>query len=722
MDKRPLGFMGAVFFIIAIILSKFGFDKAVYILPVFLLAVFFVLFKRHNIKFFALIVSAVFCAVSIFYVADTDFRTKEECFRGEEAYIQGVICEIPYSSQTKNYYVIKTDSVNGQEVHLKIKVWNVKRIGTEKLYDNVKLKANLTASDDMGDYGENIYRPHKITHTGACIDGTLKIAENENKPFMYYIMSYRHNLFESVEELLPNDIGGLIAGITIGEKELLSSETLEQFRITGTSHILVVSGMHVAILSGFFYFVLKRFLNVKISCVCSILFILLFMTFTGFTPSVMRSGIMIILSYIAKLFDEKQDSFNSLGLSALILICIKPFSVYNVGTVFSYASVYGILLMNRFVLPYVKNFMFKIKFRILRKILLGAVSLILVSLSAQLFTFPISVLYNIEFSFISVVGNFFVSLLCNAVMITGAVGMVLLNVIPNFLLSKVFFGTSIIFSRIVLSIVSKIAEFEQFYKNVTNIQNFVFLFLLAVTLFFIICAKLPPKRKTALFSLLMVPIFLISNFTSTLINTYFVKFSVIDVGYGLCVTAAYSGEAVMFACGGDSEDKIIDYLSFSGVKSIKSLFLPLGKSMMQIDQAYNVGRKFDIESIITPAGYDFSKTGKKSVSADYASCEYWDGLMTVDFYTRNNCSFAFVRIADTRILISFYGKIRDEFLPHHCQNPDIYVTMYQNTFKTDFSGTKEYVISNSYEASVPASAKNIHATYNDSTYTKFIRV
>ncbi len=724
MDKRPLGIIGAVFFLTVLVLSRFGYEKSLFILPIFLLAVFLVFLKQRKLKFFTVISSAVFCASLLFGATDASFRTNENYFSGQNIAVEGVICERPYISNSKHYVIIKTDKLNGEDVKIKIRVNTVSLPKNATLYNNVKLKANLYKVNALDDGAMRGLKCKNICLTGTVADNSFKAYENEDKPFLYYILSFRYKIFDTIAELLPNDIGGFIAGITIGEKRLMSNELLEKFRITGTSHILVVSGLHVAIWSGFLFKLMRRFFSRKISSVASIVFLLFFIVFTGFTASVIRAGVTMILNYIAIIFSEKPDSLNTLGVSALVLTAVDPFSIYNAGTVFSFASVFGILLMNEYVMKFLKQKIAKVKLKLPRNLLKYSVSLILVSLSAQIFTYPVSVLFNLNFSFLSVVSNFFISSLGTFTMVTGGVGATLLSLIPDFILGKLSFGASITVSKVIISIIDKFSRFDFLYRNVTTIENNIFLLLVAILLFLIVFASMSAKKKTAVFASFLVPIFLVSNLLPSLYKTKVVEFAVIDVGYGMCISFSHGNETVMLSCSGDygAVNKICDYLKYRGVEKIKAVYLPVNRNMALVSNVKDIKNFFDVESVVTSSEYKFSDICEKTISADYVDAQYFGGKVNIEFYTQKNCSFALVKTGDARILINFYGRLRQENLPQGCINPDIYVTMYENTYRTDFSATKEYIITNSFDTSVPVTAKNIHSTMNDSTYIKPILV
>ncbi len=724
MDKRPLGFVGAVFFLTVLVLSRLGFEKSVFVLPVFLLAVFLIFLKQKKLKFFAIITSSVLCASIIFGVSDGVFRRNEEYFSGENVSVEGVICERPYFNNGKQYMIIKTDKVNGEEVNMKIRVSTLNLPENTELYSKVKLKANLYQVDSFDDGIMRSFRSKNIPLTGSAVKNIIKIYENENKPLMYHILSFRYRIFDTIKSLLPNDIGGFIAGIVMGDTSLMSTELAEKFNITGTVHILVVSGLHTAIWSGFLYGFLKLLLSKKFSAILSIVFLILFMVFTGFTPSVIRAGVMMIIVYVSIIFGGKPDSLNSLGLSAILLTAINPFSIFSVGTVFSFASVFGIMLMNEFVYARIKEKFLQIKFMPLRKFVDYLLSLILISLTVQIFTFPIAVLYNVNFSFFSVISNLLIAFLCTFTMVTGGLGILVLMIIPEFVLGKLTFGMSILSSKVIIGIIEKLSQFKELYRNVSTFENELMLALLLVLFFFITISALSTIRKVTVFASFFVTVVLVSNLVPRMIKGQTVELSVIDVGYGMCVTVTHNDEAIMFGCGGgySAEDKITQHLQYRGIDKITALYLPVNKSTVLMKNAKDIKKDFLVESVITSSQYEFKSVSENTVSADYVDAEYFDGRVSVDFFTLKNSSFALVCAGNKRILINFYGSLKEENLPQSCINPDIYVTMYANTYKTDFSFTEDYVVTNSFATSYPVTAKNVHTTLNDSTYTKLILI
>lgn len=719
MDKRPLGFIGAVFFLTVLVFTRVGIEKSLYILPIFLIAVFLVFLKQNKLKFFAVIAASVLCASAVFTAFDSTFRTNEEYFSGENIAIEGTIWEKPYFYNDKQYVVIKTDKVDGENVTMKVRV-NVLDLPEEaELNTKVKLRANLYKVSGL-DGASSSLKAQNICLVGGCKANTFTVLGDADKTLRYHLMSLRYRLTDTIYSLFPNDIGGFIAGIVLGETDFLDEVTMESFRITGTSHILVVSGLHVAIWSGFLYKIFSLLLRKRLSAVISIVFLLIYMVFTGFTPSVIRAGTMMILNYIAIIFREKPDSLNTLGISALVLTACDPFSLYSVGTVFSFASVLGILLMHEYVY---KRFNFeKVRHGFLRKMIKAFSSLILVSLSAQIFTFPVAVLYKMNFSALSVITNFFITSLATCAMITGGTGAIFLTFFDTSIPGIITMSVSAFVSKLILHIVRTLSRFSDMYINVSNLENYILVSLVVLVIFLLLLSA--RKNKLKLFSCLMVPVFLVSWLIPKMYKSTFVEFSVIDVGHGLCVTFTNNEECVMFGCGGtySAFANVTNHLENGRIRSIKAMYLSVNDNMAQMNLATDIKEYFPVESVVTSSEYKFSYISENSVSADYVKAEYFGGKMRVDFYTQKKSSFALVTVGDERILINFYGKLNEENLPQGCINPDIYVTMYENTYEGDISFIEKYIVSAEYKVSVPVAARDIHTTMNDGSYIKPILV
>ncbi|MFC1728978.1 DNA internalization-related competence protein ComEC/Rec2 [candidate division KSB1 bacterium] len=143
-----------------------------------------------------------------------------------------------------------------------------------------------------------------------------------------------------------------IRAIILGKRSKMEPGILEDFRDTGTLHILAVSGLHVGIVLLIFYFIFsmaripKRW-HYLLSCVG----IILFMGLTGARPPVMRAGLFLILFNIGIIAQRYRDGLNLLGITALILLMYNPYELFDPGFQLSFCAVLGILYFNSELKP-----------------------------------------------------------------------------------------------------------------------------------------------------------------------------------------------------------------------------------------------------------------------------------------------------------------------------------------------------------------------------------
>lgn len=186
---------------------------------------------------------------------------------------------------------------------------------------------------------------------------------------------------------LHGDAFALFSALTTGDKSRLSKELKSLYTETGTRHLLALSGMHLGILTFLFMLIIRHLLRVRwlsvVGTILTILMIWAYVLFAGLPTSLCRAALMYTLMISGNLLGRSGFSINSLCCAAFVMLCANPLYLYDVGFQLSYLSMLGILV----VCPKLQG---KLpKWRPARWV----AGSILVSLSAQLFTVPLTV-YN----------------------------------------------------------------------------------------------------------------------------------------------------------------------------------------------------------------------------------------------------------------------------------------------------------------------------------------
>ena len=142
--------------------------------------------------------------------------------------------------------------------------------------------------------------------------------------------------------LKPEDAAILTAMLT-GDRSYLSRGVRTDFERTGSFHLLVVSGMHLAIFAGLVFFLAKTVRMPRSAATCTtILLAFCYALFTGYGRPVQRSFWMITLFLIGRLFWRERSPLNAIAFAALALLATNPRALFDAGFQMTLLSVLAI--------------------------------------------------------------------------------------------------------------------------------------------------------------------------------------------------------------------------------------------------------------------------------------------------------------------------------------------------------------------------------------------
>ena len=208
------------------------------------------------------------------------------------------------------------------------------------------------------------------------------------------VLGARDWFAERIENQLPEREAKLGMSYLLGMKTGLDKKLSEDLRTVGLTHIVVASGAHLSILVE-----IARKIFGKISrfsgLLFSILFILFFMCMVGWTPSILRAGIMAILTLVSWYVGRKVAPWRMILLVMAFTLIINPNFLTSLGWLLSFASYGGIMMLG----PAISKFFYGTKKP-------GFIaSVVLTTIAATLMTLPITLYYFGQISLISVIAN-----------------------------------------------------------------------------------------------------------------------------------------------------------------------------------------------------------------------------------------------------------------------------------------------------------------------------
>lgn len=280
-------------------------------------------------------------------------------------------------TEVKNYY--GKGEINGRIVSLS----NV----NEKIEVGNKLlvKGKFTENKNIG--------------TGVIGDYKIEDYKILKSDFIDKLYKRRKYVFESIESKLGERKAALITSVSFGYKSELNEDHKELMKNLGISHVISISGLHLVLV----YSVLRRLLGVKLSLVLALVYVL----FSGASAPAVRAYIMIVILNVGKIVKRNYNPIAALSLSGIILILEKPYYIYNLGFVLSFLATLGIILFNKDL----NKKLYKLPNSIRNTIA--------ISLSAQILTLPVIILYFNEVSLNFIVGNIIVIPFINVLVVLG---------------------------------------------------------------------------------------------------------------------------------------------------------------------------------------------------------------------------------------------------------------------------------------------------------------
>lgn len=287
---------------------------------------------------------------------------------------------------------------------------------TYKVYTYLNLSQQLVPGDRIsGDFTLRYiaYGSNERTDSHACEGIYLKasvsnltVTHGKEKDGGNLPAQLRWKILQLLDEVFPEDTASFARALLLGDTSRMSYEMRSAFSVTGISHVVAVSGLHIGMLYALLGFLLRY--RRGLLALIGIPVLILFAAVAGFTPSVVRACIMQSLIIISTLVVEEYDSPTALGLSVLVLLASNPLTITSVGFQLSVACLVGILAFSQKIYHYLtgRQWIASSKGNGLRaRIVRGVLISISISISVWVVTIPLCAAYFGMISVVSVVTN-----------------------------------------------------------------------------------------------------------------------------------------------------------------------------------------------------------------------------------------------------------------------------------------------------------------------------
>ncbi len=375
--------------------------------PLLLACMFVMPWSGSTNKLWGIITNGILVALSflilgaLHYTAHRTFRNEAGQLSGHEGYLEGIVAE--EAVEKANSWMIRLEGIafmnDSIQVYLdeNVQIYLPAAAHTEELTpgSHLLVRGTLNHIRNDGNPGEFDYAAYmsrkRVRFNVFVWDPVHFRVLTERMPARGYgPAGLRQRIIREWDRSDPN--AAVLSALTLGYKSLLDKRTKSAFSDAGAMHLLAVSGLHV----GMIWWILEQLIRVpvsrktwrgmKLGLIVAILWG--YASVTGFSDSVTRSVTMFTLLTLSRSVQRKSNIYNTLFLSAFLLLVLQPSRIMEPGFQLSYIAVAGIVTIQP-QLGRLYQGVHKIAGRIL--------DLVSVSIAAQVSTLPLVLTYFHQF-------------------------------------------------------------------------------------------------------------------------------------------------------------------------------------------------------------------------------------------------------------------------------------------------------------------------------------
>lgn len=389
---------------------------------------FFCFFSAHNSfrrGFVPIIMGSILCLClgAIRIEATKSGNHPLDQFVGKKVTLLGVICDEPSKKESSQGLCFKPAeipnddlSVGSDKILLNVSLSEHYKYGdVVTLAGKLELPSNFTAYDGGPEFDYVSYLGKDDVRYVMRRPKITRSAKNEGNQIVKALISIKTVFMDRTAEVIPEPQVSLVGGLLLGEKNSLPKQVSEDFKRSGLTHILVLSGSNVTVVAEsllYAFSFLPRFLGRSLGAFSVVLFAIM----TGASATTVRATLMALIGLFAQAIGRRYDVVRALTIAAVCMVIQNPLILaFDISFQLSFLATIAVI----FVSPLVKE-----RLSFVPEIF-GMREVVSMTTATQLFTFPFIFSKMGEISIIALLPNLLILPIVSYSMLGGFVtGMV----------------------------------------------------------------------------------------------------------------------------------------------------------------------------------------------------------------------------------------------------------------------------------------------------------
>lgn len=174
-----------------------------------------------------------------------------------------------------------------------------------------------------------------------------RTATGGGQAFWRILYGFRSRGAAVVDRIMPEPAAALTNGMVLGIEGGISDSVNSDFKATGTSHLIVISGSNIAFLAGALAAALGCVLSKRRAALATAPLVLLYVLFVGADAPALRAGVMGLLALGAIFFGRRGTAYVSLCAAGMVMLALNPLTLWDIGFQLSFMTSLGLILFSR---------------------------------------------------------------------------------------------------------------------------------------------------------------------------------------------------------------------------------------------------------------------------------------------------------------------------------------------------------------------------------------
>lgn len=365
-----------------------------------MLCLFFMNLKEKD-KTFIFIILAFFIGV-IDYTWFASYESKLSSYENKNIEVELLIIDDGINKGSYTAYNAEMKGFVYQGKHYKYKEKILFKNYGNSFYragDLVKARGQAVGFINKRNFGDQDYSLYNRSNGiyNQFVSASNELIKETNGDLRILLLHNMKKRMEAViDSAMPEKEAAFLKAVILGSKQWIDEEELTNFQKTGLSHLLSVSGLHVAYVASMINKLLSLMkVNERKSRLICGLILIYYTMMIGSPPPAVRALLMMIVLTISKIYRKEYDLVSSASFSAILMLLVNPMLIHNQGFIISYSCIYSIAFLYNPVLN-------KLKSINIPKIINNSVAL---SIAVQLGIAPILIYYFQYLSIINIIIN-----------------------------------------------------------------------------------------------------------------------------------------------------------------------------------------------------------------------------------------------------------------------------------------------------------------------------